>query len=360
MKALFIVQGEGRGHLTQAITLAEALRSHGNEVVEVLVGRSKSRRLPEFFRKGIKAPIGQFESPNFFPTAACKRSKLARSVAYNVIRLPRFASSMRYIKKRINESGVDVVVNFYELLTGLTYFLMTPNVPQVSIGHQYLFLHPSFRFPEVNKLSLLSLRLFTIMTSLGASERLALSFREMDDDENHNIHVVPPLLRKDIFSCESSKGDYLHGYMVNAGFGESVKQWHKEHRDIPLNFFWDKKNMEDTYMVDATLTFHQLDDHKFIESMAGCKAYATTAGFESVCEAMYLGKPIMMVPAHIEQDCNAYDASLCGAGVIAHDFDIDNLLQFATTYKPDPKFRIWAECGGNRIAASIERVAMSN
>lgn len=42
--------------------------------------------------------------------------------------------------------------------------------------------------------------------------------------------------------------------------------------------------------------------------MAGCKAYASTAGFESVCEAMYLGKPILMVPAHIEQDCNAYDA----------------------------------------------------
>ena len=37
----------------------------------------------------------------------------------------------------------------------------------------------------------------------------------------------------------------------------------------------------------------------------GCKAYASTAGFESVCEAMYLGKPILMVPAHIEQDCNA-------------------------------------------------------
>ena len=42
MKVLFIVQGEGRGHLTQAITLEEILRRNGHEVVEVLVGKSNS------------------------------------------------------------------------------------------------------------------------------------------------------------------------------------------------------------------------------------------------------------------------------------------------------------------------------
>lgn len=51
--------------------------------------------------------------------------------------------------------------------------------------------------------------------------------------------------------------------------------------------------------------------------MSSCRAYATTAGFESVCEAMYLGKPLLMVPAHIEQDCNAYDAARGGAGIIS-------------------------------------------
>lgn len=48
MKILFIVQGEGRGHLTQAISMEKLLRSNGHEVVEVLVGKSESRRLPGF------------------------------------------------------------------------------------------------------------------------------------------------------------------------------------------------------------------------------------------------------------------------------------------------------------------------
>ena len=41
MKVLFIVQGEGRGHLTQAITLEEILRRNGHEVVEVLGGKEQ-------------------------------------------------------------------------------------------------------------------------------------------------------------------------------------------------------------------------------------------------------------------------------------------------------------------------------
>ena len=33
MRFLFIVQGEGRGHLTQALTLEDMLRRNGHEVV---------------------------------------------------------------------------------------------------------------------------------------------------------------------------------------------------------------------------------------------------------------------------------------------------------------------------------------
>mgnify|MGYP000148032670 CR=1 FL=1 len=65
MKVLFIVQGEGRGHLTQAITLEEILRRNGHEVVEVLVGKSNTRRLPGFFNRSIQAPVKRFLSPNY-------------------------------------------------------------------------------------------------------------------------------------------------------------------------------------------------------------------------------------------------------------------------------------------------------
>ena len=361
MKILFIVQGEGRGHLTQAITMESLLRRNGHEVVEVLVGKSNSRCLPGFFNRSIQAPVKRFLSPNFLPTPANKRASLSLSVAYNLIKIPTFLKSMYYIHRRIEESGADLVINFYELLTGLTYFLGRPSVPQISIGHQYLFLHRDFEFPDKNRYNLWMLRFFTRLTCLGAREKLALSFREMEDDEEARIRVVPPLLRREVLSCDAAEGDYLHGYMVNAGFGENVMNWHNKHLGVPLHFFWDKPDEEEEHRVDETLSFHQIDDVKFLQYMAGCKAYATTAGFESVCEAMYLGKPLLMVPAHIEQDCNAYDAARTGAGIMADEFDLGRLLKFSESYRPDATFRYWVRSCDWRILRCIETgMSLSN
>ncbi|MBQ8674325.1 MAG: glycosyltransferase [Bacteroides sp.] len=357
MKCLFIVQGEGRGHLTQAISMEEELRRNGHEVVEILVGRSSFRQLPAFFVQAVHAPIGHFLSPNFLPAPANGRVNLWRSVCYNLKHLAAYAGSLAYLNRRIRESGAEVVVNFYELLTGLTYLLYRPSVPQVCIGHQYLFLHRDFEFPSHGRFSLLMLRLFTRLTCLGARERLALSFREMADDSKRRVRVLPPLLRKEVFACKATGGDYLHGYMVNAGFGESVRAWHEAHRDVPLHFFWDKQGAAEETSVDETLCFHQIDDVKFLRYMAGCRAYATTAGFESVCEAMYLGKPLLMVPVHIEQDCNAHDAVRTGAGITDCTFNLQRLLAFADGYRPDSRFRQWAESGVGRVRQCIERVA---
>lgn len=341
MRILFIVQGEGRGHLTQAITMEDILRRNGHEVVEVLVGKSNSRRLPGFFNRSIQAPVKRFFSPNFAPTPANKRANIARSVAYNLWRLPVYLKSMNYIYHRIRETEADLVINFYELLTGLTYLFYRPGVPQISIGHQYLFLHPDFRFPQGNKVEQALLRFFTRLTCIGARQKLALSFRQMADDAKNRIRVVPPLLRREVLTCEATEGDYIHGYMVNAGFAESVLQWHAKHPATTLHFFWDKPDEPDDTCADPTLFFHQIDDVKFLRYMSGCKAYATTAGFESVCEAMYLGKPMLMVPAHVEQDCNAFDASRSGAGIVSDTFDMNRLLEFARSYRPDVAFRSW-------------------
>jgi hypothetical protein len=60
----------------------------------------------------------------------------------------------------------------------------------------------------------------------------------------------------------------------------------------------------------------------------------TTAGFESVCEAMLLGKPVLMVPVsgQYEQACNAIDASLAGAGIHEKFFNIRKFLDYIGDY----------------------------
>ena len=95
MKILFIIQGEGRGHLTQALSLRQKLMAEGHEIVGVLVGKSPARRLPDFFLNKIQSPVYPFESPNFLPTAKNKQVSLMRSVLYNVLRLQSYYKKVK-------------------------------------------------------------------------------------------------------------------------------------------------------------------------------------------------------------------------------------------------------------------------
>ena len=63
--------------------------------------------------------------------------------------------------------------------------------------------------------------------------------------------------------------------------------------------------------------------------MAECKYVACTAGFESLAEAAWLGKPLFLVPVenHIEQQINAVDATRMGIGVADTSFNLDRLAE---------------------------------
>lgn len=351
---MFVVQGEGRGHLTQALALKEMLRQNGHEVVDVMVGKSESREIPAFFNDGIGQKVTTFSSPNFRPSKDNRRFGLLRSVAYNTLLIPRYLRSLCLIRKHIHESGADMVVNFYEILCGLTCSLFRPAVPEVCIGHQYLFLHPSFRMPGQSAVQEKLLKLFTRATCWGAASKLALSIRCYPSCAPQHIQVVPPLLRQEALTVIRHHGDYIMGYILNAGFCRDVLRWHEVHPSVKLHFFWDKKDAPEETVVDETLTFHAINDVKFLRYLAGCKAYATTAGFESVCEALYMGKPVMMIPAHVEQQCNAVDAEREMAGFKSDDFDISRLQAFAHGYEEDVEFRMWENQAESRIIAAME------
>ena len=353
LKYLFIVQGEGRGHLTQAMALEKLLTENGHQVVGMLVGKSQARHLPDFFVKGVSASIRQFDSVNFQPSAENRTVNMLKSILYNIEKFPKYLKSIIFLKDAIRMSGADVVVNFYELLTGIAYFNFKIDIPNISIGHQYLFLHKDFDLGASGLMGTEGLMIFTKVTSIGANKRLALSFRKMEDDDGKRIKVVPPILREAVLDMAPHAGKYIHGYMLNAGFAEDVMKWHEKHPEVELRFFWDKWDEPAVKKIDDTLSFHLLDDKEFLKQMSGCMAYASTAGFESVCEAMYLGKPILMVPSHIEQKCNAYDAARGGAGIAADFFDLSALLEFTEHFKADEAFPEWARSARSRILEEL-------
>ena len=330
MRFLFTVQGEGRGHLTQAISLAEILRRHGHEIVEVLVGKSRLREMPAFFETRICAPVRVYEAPSFVFKKDKKHIDKVKTFIYNTTpaKLQKFGKSIEMIYRRINTVNPDVVVNFYEILPGFMHLRFKLDMPFVNVGHQYLLRHPAYQFGKDDSQSLAILKLHAFLSGISATKILALSFYPMKAFPREKLLVMPPLLRREVLELQPTEGDYILGYMLNQGYLGEVQRWHEAHPDVKLHFFWDKKDAPKELAIDDTLTLHQINDEKFLHYMEKCRGYITTAGFESVCEALFMDKRVMLIPSHIEQEINAADAASIGGGVVGDSFDLSLLLEY--------------------------------
>jgi uncharacterized protein (TIGR00661 family) len=341
--------------LTQAIATRDLLVREGHEVTEVLVGKRSSVALPLFFLERIGTPVSTFASVYFLFSPGSKRAHFFRTILHHASRLPAYFKSVLFIKRRVEANKPDVVINFYEVLAGVTYALFRLKVPCVCMAHQYLFLHPDFLLPpRASRLELRALLFFTRLTCLRAVRLLALSFREMP--AAGRMRVIPPRVRGEVKQQVRDSGDFILGYLLDAGFAGQVIEWHERHPGIPLRFFWNKEGAPRVTRVDDHLMFHQLDATAFLEQMAACKGYASTGGFESICEAMYLQKPVMMVPAHVEQECNAFDAMNVGAGIASATFDLSTLIDYIPSYVGNPGFVAWVDRADEMFTRELEAV----
>jgi uncharacterized protein (TIGR00661 family) len=351
MKFVFIIQGEGRGHLTQALSLYRLLTQNGHQVAAVLIGKSARRVVPAFVYEQLHpVPVHLFESPNFITDAKDKGINIWPTLTYNLSRQSVYFDSLRSIDKWLEAEKPDAVVNFYDLLGGMYYLFYRKKCRYFIVGHQYFLEHSSFHFPPGSQRYLLKLN--NCLSALSADAKLALSFRDLPDEPERNIHVVPPLLRKEVLDLKPEKGKHLLLYINTVGYSQEIQDWHKGHPDIECHCFWDKKDMPQEWQAHPNLTFHQINDYKFLEYMRTCQGYVSTAGFESICEAMYLGKPVMMIPIHnqYEQACNALDAVQAGAGIQADRFELNTFLDYLPTHEDKQEvFRDWVKQAEERF-----------
>jgi uncharacterized protein (TIGR00661 family) len=355
-KVLFLVQGEGRGHLTQAISLSQTLRDADYQLVAVLVGGAAERPIPAFFHEQIQAPVEAFPSPNLVFNSDGKVD-FKKTVTHHLPRIFRFGKSLEQINEAIKRYQPDLILNFYEILGGFYNGLYRPAIPMVCIGHQYLFFHSEFQFPSKGRMDRFLVNFNSRLTALRAKRLLALSFDSLENQPNKLVYVVSPLLRHDIHSLTASQKEYILVYLNHPALYAQILEWHQQHPEVVLHCFWSKPDALPEEKIDETLTLHRLDGAKFLEMMSGCKALVTTAGFESVCEAMYLDKPVMVVPIHYEQACNAADAERVGAGVAAERFDLSILMNYLPQHEPiGENFRRWCREGEKQWLGHLECV----
>lgn len=349
--------------MTQALALAGALGRAGHEVVRVFIGVSPARTLPSYFQDGLPVPVTPFVAPAQVAGRRRRGVSVAATVATSTLRVPRYAASAARIHATLDRVGdVDVVVNFMDLLSGFARAVWRPRVPGVVVGHNYLFQHPGVGPLPGGSLAQGAVLGYFRMTSLGAARRLALSYAPLPPCPGKDIEVVPPLLRRELFAVEPRDDGHLTAYTLNPGYAEVLAEWHASAPSPPpLHCFVEGGAAAFSRPTHAGFRVFDLDDAAFLDSLGRCTAYIGSAGFEALCEAHYLGKPVLAIPTErqYEQVLNAWDAQRHGVARAGTYADLDAFLSDLPVPPPDAvaAFRAWVARGPDILVNALEEVA---
>ena len=106
--------------------------------------------------------------------------------------------------------------------------------------------------------------------------------------------------------------------------------------------------------VPPGIRLHAIHDKAFIEKMVSCRGLISTAGFDTVAEAAYVGVPLAVVPVrnHFEQRCNSLDVERSGLGIALDGFSEGSLHQMKEI--GNVPFRQWVDKAGQRIISYME------
>jgi uncharacterized protein (TIGR00661 family) len=200
------------------------------------------------------------------------------------------------------------------------------------------------------------------IAAAGAGAPVALSFDALPDVPG--VRVAPPLLRAGLERMAPEDGGYLLTYALNGGYAREVAAWQARNPDVQVHCYVSGGARGLDLAASRGFHLHDLDDERFLQHLARCRAFAGTAGFESVCEAFYLGKPVLAVPVdgHYEQAFNAADIRRAGVALTGTFHDLDRF--WADPPVPSEAkvrtFRTWVARAPNLIVRAVEEAARTS
>lgn len=308
--------GEGRGHATRIATLVERLeRDH-----EMLIFTSAdaleflARRFPPALLQGREgSSVRLVEIPGIVFQYSGGRLDVLRSIAAGLDYQARQVGPLvdRMIRE-LDAFGADLAVTDFE--PALPRAAARQQIPLVSVDHQHFLLaYDLGSLPLSLRWQAWFMSHAVWMYVSDATDSVVSAFFRPPLRRGWE-HVVQtgPLLRREVVGAEPRDEGFVLSYLRRhtpfeaitalADCGMPVKVYGLGHREHVGN-----------------ISFHAIDERRFIEDLAACRCMVSAAGNQLIGEALHLGKPMLVLPerAHAEQLMNSHFLAGMGCGDFA-------------------------------------------
>lgn len=349
-----IIQGEGKGHFSQAMVVAELLESKGKELKRVYIGCGVMKKQPHYFTSfSGRSPV-KFLSPSFIRSPDNKGIRVTASLLFNFLLSPVYIFEICRVGILLLTDRSNVIFNFYDPIGGLAARWFRPRASRVAVSHHFYLSHPSFIHPHGMENSFFWLWLMNRLMVSISGKVMALSFRK--EDSFGKIEVVPPLIDSRILAGKYKGGSKDLCYFLTKGYAAEMVSFYLNHPEHEADIF---TAGGPGIVSQANITVFAPSREMYINRLLGCKRLICSAGFDAVAEAIYLGIPVFLLPTdnHYEQLCNAIDAGRTG---MAFHLDSPGSLENVDFEAgSNEKYRDWAQSGLTWLEALVFEGAAS-
>jgi uncharacterized protein (TIGR00661 family) len=302
--------GEGRGHATRICTLIEHLeRDHD---ILLFTSADAWELLSKRFGEG-HPRVRVAEIPGIVFQYTDGRLDVMRSIAAGLeYQARQLGPVVDRLMVELDAFQADLAITDFE--PSLPRAASRQGIPLVSVDHQHFLLaYDLDGLPWSLQWNAWFMSHAVWMYVVEATDTVVSAFFRPPLRRGwEHVVQVGPLLRREITAAVPHDGGFLLSYLRRhtpfstveslADCGLPVKVYGLGARDSVGN-----------------VSFHAIDEQRFVEDLAGCRALVSAAGNQLIGESLHLGKPLLVLPerAHSEQLMNSSFLAAMGCGDFA-------------------------------------------
>lgn len=350
-RIIYALTSQGRGHSSRVAAMAEALQARGHDLLFCAGGEARALLLDQG-HEVIDVPVLRHLMHN-------NHIRLWTSLAGMGMQSLRTLDVARELAERFRQFAPDLLISDFE-----SYSIRAAKrigLPLMCFNHQQVLTHTRYEVPRRYAWDAWVARLVVNTAMPHRPEHVLISsFFYPPLRDSKVATLVAPILRKAVREIEPTTGDHVLVYHNDptgiVGLLEAMGA-NAEQRFIAYNF----AAPADAAERFANVEFKTPNVQGFLADLASARAVISTAGFTLISEAVYLGKPMLLMPngGIFEQTLNAIYLEREGLGeAVMHRVpsaeDLRGFLERCERYADRRSERL--RCGNDEAVACIESV----
>ena len=313
MKILYGVAGEGFGHSSRALVIADYLQKKGHEVKIMTYGQAYDVLKNKFdiFRvKGLSL---------IFEKSVLKKKE---TLAYNLEHFPENLRRWRKFHELMKEFKPDLCISDMEPIVPMLRNWY--KLPLICVDNQHRLTNLEVNVPKKYYQDYLIAREVVNAFVRKADYFIVTSFAKVPIIKK-NTFIVPPIIRAKVRKVKPRDGNKILVYLTKKN--KSVLKTLSGISERFVVYGYNKKKKT------GNLEFKTRES--FLRDLANCRAIIGTSGFTLISEAIYLKKPYLALPlrGQFEQVLNALFLKKAGFGDYSEELMEKDIVYFL--YKLD-------------------------